>query len=266
VNCDSLGDGQQGQSLFGSEGAIARAEGGTLFLNDLFSLPKGQQSQLSALLSARGDDKKPPRILSACADATRKAIESGAFRADLYFRLSLLPILIPPLRERRDDLPMLIEHFLQSHSRNHRKPLRQISPAARDLLLRYDFPGNVRELSNMIERGVIYAEPGGDLEISHLFTGIEQRPEFVDGLHRSGRIVRRRSTAAAVDGGEGRSFVEMEEEAYRAALDAAKGNVAAAARALGLSRAKLDYRLSKLCLRNPGENLGKATGRSGTAS
>jgi two-component system, NtrC family, response regulator HydG len=245
VNCDAFADGQH---LFGPGGAIERAQGGTLFLNDLFSLPKALQSQLSAYLGEATDEDKAIRIMSACGDASREAVKSGAFRADLYFRLSLLPILVPPLRERRDDLPMLIEHFLQRHSRTHRKPLRQVSTAARDLLLRYDFPGNVRELSNMIERGVIYAEPGGDLEISHLFTGIEQMPEFVDGLHASGRIVRRSAQSAASDGIEGRSFSELEEDTYRAALAAAKGNVSAAARALGLSRAKLDYRLAKLGL------------------
>jgi len=117
---------------------------------------------------------------------------------------------------------------------------------ARDLLLRYDFPGNVRELSNMIERGVIYSEPGGDLEISHIFTGIEQMPEFVEGLHVTGRIVRRSTKVSGLDPLGSRTFGEMEEETYRAALQAAGGNVSAAARALGLSRAKLDYRLAKL--------------------
>jgi DNA-binding NtrC family response regulator len=159
-----------------------------------------------------------------------------------------LPIVIPPLRDRRDDLPTLIDHFVHTHSRSHRKPLRQITAAARDLLMRYDFPGNVRELSNMIERGVIYAEPGGDLEISHIFTGIEQLPEFVEGLHVSGRIVRRKPQGGLVEPTEARTFDELEIDTYRTALAAADGNVSAAARALGLSRAKLDYRLTKLGL------------------
>ncbi|MFN4154334.1 MAG: XylR N-terminal domain-containing protein [Paracoccaceae bacterium] len=247
VNCDAYSGGQPDLPLFGPGGAIERAQGGTLFLNDLFSLPRALQSQLAAHL---GDSSAPHpnmRVMSASSADPREAVKQGAFRADLYFRLSLLPIVIPPLRDRRDDLPMLIEHFLNRHSRTHGKPLRQIAGAAVDLLLRYDFPGNVRELSNMIERGVIYAEPGGNLEISHLFTGIEQMPEFVDGLHASGRIVRR-STQTATLGTEARPFAEIEHDTYRAALAAAKGNVSAAARALGLSRAKLDYRLAKLGL------------------
>jgi two-component system, NtrC family, response regulator HydG len=140
-------------------------------------------------------------------------------------------------------LPMLINHFLRLHSRKHGKPLRRVSGAALGLLLRYDFPGNVRELSNMIERGVIYAEAGGDLEISHLFTGIEEMPEFVEGLHVSGRIVRRSAAGDAM--AEGLSFTEMEAETYERALSAAGGNIAAAARTLGLTRAKLEYRLRK---------------------
>jgi two-component system, NtrC family, response regulator HydG len=245
INCDAYAE----TPLFGPDGAIARAQGGTLFLNDLFSLPRPLQSQLAAHLSAGSAANKPVRIMSATSSAPKDAVANGAFRADLYFRLSLLPILIPPLRDRRDDLPVLIDHFVQIHSRRHRKPLRNISSAARDLLMRYDFPGNVRELSNMIERGVIYAEPGGDLEISHIFTGIEQMPEFVEGLHASGKIVRRRPhEGALIEPTEARSFEELEQKTYVAALAAAGGNVSAAARALGLSRAKLDYRLAKLGL------------------
>jgi DNA-binding NtrC family response regulator len=252
VNCDAYAGGYAETPLFGKGGAIERAQGGTLFLNDLFSLPRPLQSQLAAHLGDGGANRKATRVMSATGAAPRDAVTTGAFRADLYFRLSLLPIVIPALRDRRDDLPMLIDHFVLTHSRTHRKPLRQITAAARDLLMRYDFPGNVRELSNMIERGVIYAEPGGDLEISHIFTGIEQMPEFVEGLHASGRIVRRSPQGALADPTEGRTFDELELDTYRAALAAADGNVSAAARALGLSRAKLDYRLAKLGLNRKG--------------
>jgi len=245
VNCDGLGEGPSATPLIGPEGALTRAEGGTLFLNDIFALQPGQQSALATLLSSEGVRPRV-RILSASSAAPRGALNAGTFRADLYFRLSLLPVVIPPLRERRDDLPTLIDHFLRLHSRKHGKPLRRVAGAALSLLLRYDFPGNVRELSNMIERGVIYAEPGGDLEISHLFTGIEEMPEFVEGLHVSGRIVRRAAAGEAVP--DGLTFTEIEAETYDKALRAAGGNIAAAARALGLTRAKLEYRLRKLGL------------------
>lgn len=248
VNGDAYAGGHADVPLFGSGGAAERAQGGTLFLNDVLSLPKALQSQLAASLGEGSTTFGKVRLVSATSAGIRDAVSSGAFRADLYFRLSLLPIVVPPLRDRRDDLPMLIDHFLHRHSATHGKPLRGISTDARDLLLRYDFPGNVRELSNMIERGVIYSEPGGDLEISHIFTGIEQMPEFVEGLHASGRIVRRSTAGASHTSLGKRTFGEMEEETYRDALLAAKGNVSAAARALGLSRAKLDYRLAKLGL------------------
>ena len=246
VNCDAYAGNHADKPLFGDGGEIQRAKGGTLFLNDVLSLPKPMQSQLAAALGEGSMTAGTLRVVSATSGQLRDAVDSGAFRADLYFRLSLLPIVIPPLRDRRDDLPMLIEHFLHRHSTTHGKPLRGISIDARDLLLRYDFPGNVRELSNMIERGVIYSEPGADLEISHIFTGIEQMPEFVEGLHASGRIVRRSTAGGAHDTLGSRTFVEMEQDTYRAAMLAANGNVSAAARALGLSRAKLDYRLAKL--------------------
>jgi two-component system, NtrC family, response regulator HydG len=251
VNCGAWADGHSPMPLVGEGGALRRAEGGTLFLNDLFALPPGMQSALAAQLAAT-EGPLPVRIMSASSAAPREALKSGAFRADLYFRLSLLPVVIPPLRERRDDLPTLIEHFLGLHSRKHGKPLRRVSGAALGMLLRYDFPGNVRELSNMIERGVIYAEPGGDLEISHLFTGIEEMPEFVEGLHVSGRIVRR---AALGEGApSGMTFTEIEAETYEKALREAAGNIAAAARTLGLTRAKLEYRLRKLGLMPEGRS------------
>ena len=249
VNCDAIAGDHSEMALFGAGGAIERAKGGTLFLNDLFMLPRAQQSQLAAFLAQKPSEAKQSlRVMSATSAAPRMAVANGSFRGDLYFRLSLLPIVVPPLRDRRDDLGMLVAHFLHVHSTAHRKPLRQISGAAMDLLMRYDFPGNVRELSNMIERGVIYAEAGGDLEISHIFTGMEEMPEFVEGLHQSGRIVRRSLQNSNQDLIEGRTFDQLEQDAYTSALKAAGGNVSAAARSLGLSRAKFDYRLSKLGL------------------
>jgi two-component system response regulator HydG len=242
VNCSAWADGQTPPPLVGPDSAFERAKGGTLFLNDVFALPLGQQSLLASQLGREGE-RPQLRIMAASSRAPTEALKSGSFRSDLYYRLSILPIVIPPLRDRRDDLPMLIAHFLDLHSRKHGKPLRQISGTAMGLLLRYDFPGNVRELSNLIERGVIYAEPGGDLEISHLFTGIEELPEFVEGLHVSGRIVRR--VTGQADAPEGMTFTEIEAETYDKALRAADGNVSAAARTLGLSRAKLEYRLKK---------------------
>ncbi|MCW1934925.1 sigma-54-dependent Fis family transcriptional regulator [Pararhodobacter zhoushanensis] len=242
VNC-SMFDAEETQAaIAGLEAQIERARGGTLFLNDVLALPKPLQGHLALRVQADDGKRLGFRILSACAGQPRAAVQSGAFRADLFYRLSLLPVMLPALRERRDDLPMLIEHFLTRHSRRHGKPLRKIGGAAMDLLLRYDYPGNVRELSNMIERGVIFAEPAGDLEISHLFAGLEEMPGFIERLHASGTIVR----SAADGSSEGRTLQQIEIDTFSRAMDAAKGNVSAAARALGMTRAQLDYRLRKL--------------------
>lgn len=245
VNC-SMFDAEETQAAIARlDAQIDRAAGGTLFLNDVLSLSRPLQGHLALRLQAREGARAGFRIVSACSGQPREAVKSGAFRADLFYRLSLLPVALPPLRERRDDLPLLIEHFLQRHARRHGRPLRKISGAAMDLLLRYDYPGNVRELSNMLERGVIFAEPAGELEISHLFSGLEELPEFIERAHASGSIVRSTSDGKV----EGRTLQQMEIDAYTSALAAAKGNVSAAARDLGLSRAQLDYRLRKLGLK-----------------
>ncbi|MCB1395044.1 MAG: XylR N-terminal domain-containing protein [Rhodobacteraceae bacterium] len=244
VSC-SMFDSEDTQTAIATlDSQFERAQGGTLFLNDLLALPRPLQGHLALRVQPREGRRIGFRVVSACSGQPREAVQAGAFRADLFYRLSLLPVVLPPLRERRDDLPMLVDHFLTLHARRHGKPLRKIGGAAMDLLLRYDYPGNVRELSNLIERGVIFAEPAGDLEISHLFAGLEEMPEFVEGLHARGVIVRRKPDGSA----EGRTLQDIEIEAYTKALTEARGNVSAAARALGLSRAQLDYRLRKLGL------------------
>lgn len=244
VNC-AMFDAEDTQSAMKTlDAQIERARGGTLFFNDLLALPRALQGHLALRVQPVEGVRSDYRIVSTCSGQPRAAVQSGAFRADLFYRLSLLPVMLPPLRERRDDLPMLIEHFLARHSRRHGRPLRKIGGPALDLLLRYDYPGNVRELSNMIERGVIFAEPAGDLEISHLFAGLEEMPEFIERLHASGSIMR--STASGHV--EGRTMQQIETDAYSRALSAARGNVSAAARDLGMSRAQLDYRLRKLGL------------------
>ena len=244
-------DGPPGEeAAFGPGGSLDQVQGGTLFLNDVLQFPASFQARLAQALRAETAKTRPGfRVVSATGGDPRGAVTSGAFRADLYYTLSLLPLALPPLRDRRDDLPILIEHFLTEYGRRHQKPLGKLSGAANDLLMRYAYPGNVRELSNMIERAVIYAEPGGPLESAHIFTGIEELPEFVEGLHRGGKIVRRRSDSEAA---ERRTMHEIECDTYIDALNAAGWNIAQAARELGMTRAALDYRIRKLGLRSEG--------------
>lgn len=248
VNCSAFEDAstQADQSIFGKGGLAEQAHGGSLFLNDVLSLPAAMQARLSMLLQSIKVKNPPFRLLSAAGEQPMEAVAAGRLRADLHYDLSLLPIVIPPLRDRRDDLPSLIEHFLRLHSTRHKRPQAELSGPALDMLLRYDFPGNVRELSNMIERGLIYAEPGANIEISNIFTGIETIPQYAGQMRREGDVYRPK-TIVEVRGE--RTMQDIEIDTYVATLDEFDWNISAAARKLGMSRAQLDYRISKYKLR-----------------
>jgi DNA-binding NtrC family response regulator len=172
-------------------------------------------------------------------------MERGRFRADLHNLLAVLPIEVPSLHERRDDIPPLIAHFLSVHGKRHRKTVAGLSGGAYDALLRYAYPGNVRELSNLIERGLIFAEAGAFIEINHIFTSLEKLPEMA-------RTMTPHLAPGAAAAQAGRNSIEtLEIELLRAALVEADWNVSQAARSLGLSRPKLDYRIRKFGLSRP---------------
>ncbi len=244
VNCSAfLGAGAaEIETLFGESGLLKQAEGGTLFLNDVTALPANMQARLALALH---DRSLPYRVVAATGEHPLDAVTEGRLRADLQYRLSVLPVFIPPLRERRDDLPELIEHFMNLHRSRHIKPLQGLTGQVFDMLLRYDYPGNLRELSNLIERGVIYAEPGGKVDIAHVFSMIERAPRVAARVKMDGDDTRPKSIAEIHDG---RTLTEIEVEAVRTALIEADWNVSAAARRLGLTRAKLDYRVKKFGL------------------
>lgn len=244
VNCAALGhvSPSDADELFGPEGHIAQARGGTLFLNDVLSLGLGLQAKLVAFLHDRSDRPRVLRIIAATGPSPLSAMAEGRLRSDLYNLLSVLPIEVPSLRERRDDIPLLITHFLSLHRKRLRKTVQGLSGATYDLLLRYDYPGNVRELSNLIERGLIFAEPGGFIEINHMFSSLEKLPEVA----RAAKPHLKAATADLVDGQNSIEILEI--ELLRAALVETDWNVSRAARKLGLSRAKLDYRIKKFGL------------------
>lgn len=247
VNCSAFAgnpDSEQ-EALFGSGGLLEQARGGTLFLNDFVDLPSSLQAKLALTLHDRDRRRQPFRIIAATGQHPSDAVATGKLRADLQYFLSVLPIQIPPLRERRDDMPDLIEHFLNLHRARHSKPLEGLTGSVYDMLLRYDYPGNLRELSNLIERGVIYAEPGGMIDITHVFSIIEKAPQIAQRVQRDGAVYRPK-TIVEVHGE--RTLEDMEVDAVRSALIEADWNVSAAARKLGLTRAKLDYRMKKFRL------------------
>ena len=178
-------------------------------------------------------------------------VAAGRFRQDLYFRLCVFPVAIPPLRERRDDIPLLMAHFLRLYSARHGRKIHGFTRRATEALLKYDYPGNIRELQNLIERGTVYADNDGHIDVVHLFSGTELLPPFSVRLSQDGRLDQRPFTEGA--GGDllrgAASFDDIERAAYIAALQRNGGNVSAAARELKLTRASLDYRLGKLRIR-----------------
>jgi transcriptional regulator with AAA-type ATPase domain/predicted hydrocarbon binding protein len=247
VNCSAYQDLPPDQDpFFAADGFAQQAKGGTLFLNDFTSLSLGIQAKLAAHMREGQSKTFEYRIVAATGDAPKKAAEEGRLRTDLHYFLSVLPIQLPPLRDRRDDLPELIQHFLDRHLERHPKALSGLSGGLYDMLLRYDYPGNLHELSNLIERGIIFAEAGGMIDSHHVFSAVENAPKVRRRLGVHGSFDRPRSLA---DAESGRTLEDIEAEAIQTALEENEWNVSATARALGLTRAKLDYRIKRLGLR-----------------
>lgn len=275
INCAAIPENLVESELFGVEkgaftgatasrpGYFERASGGTLFLDEVASLAYAAQGKLLRALQERqiervGGSRTIPvnvRVVAASNVDLAQEVRAGRFRQDLYFRLCVFPVAIPPLRDRRDDIPLLVDHFLRLFCERHRRTVVGLSRRAMDALLAYDFPGNIRELQNLIERGVIFADAGGRIDVQHLFTGGEAASVSAHALTQEGRIVMSGFSAGSSGGGhavpasEGfrstEDVLEAELALYRSALSANGDNVSAAARALGLSRAKLEYRLRK---------------------
>ncbi|WP_137154996.1 sigma-54-dependent Fis family transcriptional regulator [Rhizobium sp. FKL33] len=267
LNCAAIPETLVESELFGVEkgaftgatasrpGYFERASGGTLFLDEIASLAYAAQGKLLRALQERtiervGGSRTVPvdvRVIAASNVDLAEEVRAGRFRQDLYYRLCVFPIAIPPLRERRDDIPLLVDHFLRRFSEQHRRQVVGLTRRAMDALLAYAFPGNIRELQNLIERGVIFADPGGWIDTPHLFTAGESVMPFQPSLTPDGRLTLS-GFAGGAPSGEMRTADDLSSAAvdlYRSALERSDGNVSAAARALGLSRAKLEYRLRK---------------------
>jgi DNA-binding NtrC family response regulator len=244
VNTGALPEGTFESELFGHVkgaftdarteriGRFELAEGGTLFLDEIANVPPRQQAKLLRVLETGemervGSSKTRRvnvRVLSATNADLRKEVEEGRFRADLLFRLNTVEIHLPPLRDRREDIPPLAAHFLARYSLRYRKPAQSIDPAALQLMLQYSWPGNVRELDHTIERALLMAR-GAVIEIADL------------GLSTSSRV----SSQAL----EEMSLESVESILIRKALSRCSGNVSQAADALGLSRGALYRRMEK---------------------
>lgn len=251
LNCAALPESLAEAELFGVNkgaytgailsrpGRFERAHRGTLFLDEIGTLNSAAQAKLLRVLQDgevervgdTGSRLVDVRIIAATNVDLEEAVKRGQFRADLYYRLNVFPIVMPPLRERREDIPALLDHFMRRASQKQGKRLMGIDPALIDAACHHDWPGNIRELQNMVERAVILAEPGQVLGLRH-FSNLAQA--VVHG-----------QPPAAVGAPGLPSLEEAEVRLLRLALDEAGGNLSAAARLLKTSRQTLAYRLRK---------------------
>ncbi|EGH70165.1 sigma 54-interacting transcriptional regulator, partial [Pseudomonas syringae] len=237
--------------------------GGTLFLDEITSLSLAGQSKLLRALQEREIErvggvhgiKVNVRVVAATNVDLRKAVAEGDFREDLFYRLNVYPIALPPLRERRDDIPLLINFFLGRFCQEYGRTPAGLTMRALKTLLGYDFAGNVRELQNLIERGLIASDEGQAIDLVHIFRN-ESLPQDTYSLNHHGAL-RQASTAGAQQApatslldslnqpDQAFSIDELEQRLIQEALDKSEGNLAAASRLLGLSRAQFAYRLKK---------------------
>jgi two-component system response regulator HydG len=250
VNCAALSEGLIESELFGhvkgaftgavahKEGRIVYADGGTLFLDEVGDMPLATQAKLLRVLETRevqpvgGNEAKKVdiRLLAATNRELKEMVRAGTFREDLLYRLQVVTIALPPLRDRRADLPVLIDHFMTEISHAHQRAVRGITPEARTLLLRHDWPGNVRELRNVIENMVLLAR--GEL------LDVEDVPDAV--THPDGRLEKASSGYALA----GRALTDVERDLIRENLKLFGGNREKTAKVLGIGERTL-YRKIK---------------------
>ncbi|MGA7589593.1 MAG: sigma-54 dependent transcriptional regulator, partial [Candidatus Sulfotelmatobacter sp.] len=229
-------------------GKFELADKGTLFLDEIGDVPLAIQVKLLRVLQEREFErlggtrtvKVDVRLIAATNRDLREALEQGTFREDLYYRLNVVPIDIAPLRQRKEDIPDLVNLFISRFAGDSGKPVEGITPEAMQILVNYHWPGNVRELQNIIERACALAKSAVlKVEDIHLDT----RP--ARSVNGSGNFLP-----------EGMTLEQWEDEMIRESLRRANGNKSQAARLLGLSRNALRYRLSKIGIADEGEKEG----------
>ncbi len=245
-------------ALVSRQGRFERADGGTLFLDEIGDLSLSAQSKLLRVLQdgeieRLGDQKSRKinvRLVAATNCDLNRLVKDGKFRSDLYYRLNAYQIDIPPLRERKEDISPLAKQFLGKYCAIHGKKLRGFTDKAKRALLTYRWPGNIRELQNMIERGVILAPGGTRIEVDHLFSSCLDEGAREFGLATNGDLELNpwgagKSLCEAVFNGV-MTLDQVEAMLLETAVDKARGNLSSAARMLGLTRPQLAYRLKRL--------------------
>lgn len=248
VDCGVIPDNLIESELFGhvkgaftgadrsKKGLFAEAHGGTLFLDEIGNLPIPLQAKLLRVLQER--EIKPVgsneiervdvRVVAATKEDLRKSVDEGEFRNDLYYRLSVIPLQLPPLRKRAEDIPLLLKHFLGKVCKANNLEERKFTPEAMNALISYDWPGNVRELENLVERLVLITT--GD-EI-----GLDDLPE---------EFLRRGKSQQGMKENLNRQVKDVEKDMIEEAIEQAGGNKTRAAKILGISRASLYNKINQ---------------------
>src|SRR5213595_298959 len=257
VNCAAINENLLESELFGHEkgsftGAHAEKKGlfevadrGTLFLDEIAELDVSMQAKLLRALQEReirrvGGTRAiriDVRVVAATNRDLRAMVQDGRFRDDLYYRINVLSIDVPPLRERREDIPVLMDFFLKKHTRNTSRLIKGLAPETKRMLNDYGWPGNVRQLESAIERAILLCE-GDTISPDDLPSEIRQETSAV-------------STGGFKLPAEGINFEEVEKNLILQAMDQTDYNITKAARLLGLTFRTLQYRLEKFGIRRP---------------
>ncbi len=258
VNCAAIPENLMETELFGHDkgaftgadkarrGRFAQADGGTIFLDEVGELSLPMQAKLLRVLQdgqiQRVGSDLPiavdVRVLAATNRDLHRMTQEGLFREDLYYRLNVVAVEVPPLRHRKEDIPLLVDHFLRAFAEKNRKTVRGITPRAMDLLLKYDWPGNVRELENVMERAVILLR-GDYLTEAELPLHL-QRPDPSESSAPGKEL-----PPAEPDLPPSLTLAEMERRLIERVLEETGGNKSEAARRLGITRRTLKLKLKK---------------------
>jgi transcriptional regulator with PAS, ATPase and Fis domain len=264
VNCGAIPPDLLESEMFGHErgaftgavgsrmGMFQLANGGTIFLDEIGEMTSTLQVKLLRVLQEReirpvGSDrtiKVDVRVVAATNRDLAVEVEKGRFREDLYYRLQVIPVLLPPLRERRSDIPILVQHFLDKYNAKHEARRCTIADDAMVHLWEYDWPGNVRELENLVERLVVLSDDG--------FVHVDHLPPNIRSFISEKKIPRPSLTEEGID--LNKAVEEFEYRLIDEALRRTKGNKQAAARLLGLKRTTL---VAKLRRKGSGANQGE---------